>query len=167
VAYGDKVIVVRKRYGSEPVNETELPGNGRFFDYEELIWLVPHLSFGDDKQMRVELFDTLTEMPTSVLVNDVGIDTLIIKDKSFPARMLSCEVSTVPYRFFVVNQDGIPVPGRIEMGNTTFVNLRLDPDKVNGAAAAAAEAPVADEEPAEERSTERDGLGAPPAGSRF
>jgi hypothetical protein len=173
VAYGDKVIVLRKRYGDEPVKQTELPSNGRFFDYEELMWLIPQVATGG-APVRVELFDTLTEMPTTILITDAGEETLVVKDQSYPARLLTFDVSMVPYRFYIVQQNGIGVPGRVEMGDTTFVNLRLDPKKVTGPKAVVA-APAATPEAVEEEEGEarpepergENPFGPPTGNSRF
>ena len=148
VAYSNGVIVIRRKYEGEEVQQQELPASAGLFDYEELIWLIPQLDFGGAPQARIDVFDTLNYMPTTVVINDLGEQTLDVLGKSYPAHAYEFDVSLTPYKYWTVRQDGRDVPARFDLGRNSFSNLELDPKKVG--TAKPAQPPPAAKQPAPE-----------------
>jgi hypothetical protein len=123
VAYQDTRIVVRtKNEGTEPVSH-EYPVGAQYFDYESLLWLIPQIEFAGATQVRLNLFDTLSELPTTVMVYDNGTAGTTLLNKEIEAHLYSFDVSLTPYKFWTIVKDGREVPVRIDMGNRTFINL--------------------------------------------
>lgn len=128
VAYApDKIIVRKKQEGDLKPRTMEYPATAGFFDYESLIWLIPQLVLDADKQARFNLFDTLKEITTLVVVYDNGLADTTLLGKSVRARLYSFDVSLTPYKYWTVETDGQEFPVRIDMGNYSFINLRYKP----------------------------------------
>ena len=195
--YTDGVIVTRRKVEGGQVVERQLPAGGDFYDYEELVWLVPQLDFSQSSQVQLNVFINLTEMPDAIMVTDQGDTSVNIEGQTYPAHAYSFNINMSTYTLYTVIQDGHAVPARLDMGRNFFVNLDLDPVKVAGTTAPAAPAepeaqppppPAEEEQPPESEETEEgecvepdDGeeeepepsdpgtnpLGPPPPGSRF
>ncbi|MCH7472098.1 hypothetical protein IIA79_04000, partial [bacterium] len=123
VAYADGVIVIRRKYEGGEVMQVELPAGPDFFDYEELIWLIPQLSFGAETQIRLSIFETLTELPTTVIVTALGTQRIEISGDYYETECFSFNLNATPYSFYIVWQEGRAVPGRIDMGARSFINM--------------------------------------------
>lgn len=173
VAYGSGVIVIRRKYEGEEPSQQELPTNGRMYDYESLLWLIPQIDFGPETQARLNIFDTLNYIPATVVVNDLGEQQLTVKDHTYPAHAYSFEVSLTPYLYWTVMQEGRAVPARFDPGGNSFINLNLDPAKCTAKAPAPKPAPAkpvpASTPPEDDGSGDgsENPLGPPPPGGRF
>jgi hypothetical protein len=169
VGYKDGVIVLRSKYEGGEVSESQFPAAGSFFDYEELMWLIAQLDFQGEEQTRFNMFATLAGVTTTVLVQDLGLQDLDIKDVTYQAHAYSYEVNMVPYQQWNVLQDGHWLPARIDMGNSSFVNISLDPAKAKQGKLAAKPAPkpAAKQEPAPTQDGGSGPLGPPAGDGRF
>lgn len=130
IAYIDGLVRIRKRYEGEAVREHSLPAPAQVYDYEQLIWLIPLLDFGADDQARFDVFSNINELVTTVLVPRPDDETLMVQERGFPARVFTFNVGLTPYKYWLVMQNGAPVPGRIDMGGTSFINLKLDQSRI-------------------------------------
>lgn len=125
LSYNQQGVQVRKKYEGQQVQELNIPLAGSFYDYESLIWLVPQIDFGGAKQVRFELFDSLMEVPQTVFITDEGVSKINILGKNHDAHVYSFNVGAVPYRYYAIEAGGRLLPGRVEMGDTSFVNLQF------------------------------------------
>lgn len=181
-AYSDGVIKIRRKYEGEQVYEQSLPAPGPVYDYEELMWLIPQLDFGNANQLFLNVLVTISGNLATVQITDLGVQPLTVQDVTYNAHGYSFDVNMTPHMLWTVPQDGLPVPARFDTGGNTFINLELDPTKTGQPAAqavpATAETEPAAEEPAEEQPAEEEEepepsnpnenpLGPPPPGSRF
>lgn len=163
VAYGDGEVIVRSKYEGQKVDERTYPVSDVIYDYEELMWIIPQLDFSQDSPLTFNLFSTFPEIQTAFVVTQVGKQALTVKDFTFDANLYTFNVSLTPYLLYTVMQDGIEVPARIDMGNTTFLNMRLDPKKTGPK-------PAPDKPKENGRQNEPPGsnpLGPPPPGSKY
>jgi len=186
VTYKQGVIVAKRKFEGQEPGEMQLPAPGPVYDYESLMWLVPQIDFAGDKQAKLNLYSTLNEVLTTVVVNDGGEQQVVIAGKTYKAHVYSFNVNNASYMYFGVLQDGLTVPGRVDMGGNSFVNLKLDPAKVKGArvktaqpaaekgAGAAAppkkgeaEKPKPKEEEPPPSNPHENPLGPPPKGGKF
>ncbi len=129
VGYSGGLITLRSKYEGGQVSESQFPANGRFYDYEELIWLIAQLKFNGAPQVYFNLFATISNTTATVVVNDLGLQDVEIKNHTYQARAYSYEVNMTPYTQWNVKQDGRWIPAKVTMGGSTFVNLSLDPKK--------------------------------------
>ena len=102
VAYGEDVIMLRRKYEGEEPQQQQMPAVANMFDYESLIWLIPQIDFGGETQARLNVFDTLNYTATTVIVNDLGEEQLPLKGVTYPAHSYSFEVSLTPYKYWTV-----------------------------------------------------------------
>lgn len=176
VAYGKKLIVVRRKYEGEQVSEVKYPAPEDVFDYESLMWVIPQLEFGQGQQVKLSVFSTLTESLSTVLVDDKGVVKLLVNGKEYDAHQYEFQVSLSPYVYYSVMQNGRAVPAAVKMGDNTFENLKLDPakqsvkapppnDKAKPGQTAKAK-PKPKDKPKETPPGENP-LGPPPPGGRF
>jgi len=161
VAYGDGKVIVRSKYEGQEIDEKTHPVGDDLFDYEELMWIIPQLDFSNDTQLTFNVFSTLAEIETTLIVNQVGNRSLTVNDFTFDATLFTFNMSMTPYLVYTVMQDGIGVPARIDMGNTTFLNLRLDSSKTGS------KPPPDQPEEKPEVPVSDNPLGLPPPGSRY
>lgn len=180
-AYADGVITIRRKYEGEQVYEHQLPAPGPVYDYEELLWLIPQLDFGDRTQVFLNVLVTISGNLATVAVTDLGVQPLTIQDVTYNAHGYSFDVNMTAHMLWTVPQDGMPVPARFDTGGNTFINLELDPAKTGQVMAPPPPEPQPEpepEEPAEEEPAEEEEepepsdphvnpLGPPPPGSRF
>lgn len=131
VAYAqDKIIVRKKQEGDKQASEISYPATTSFFDYESLIWLVPQLQFDANRQARINVFDTLRELPTLVYVQDEGPSSTSVLGEPVGARLYTFMLKETPYKYWTVTtEDGREFPVRIDMGDSSFVNLRYKAKK--------------------------------------
>lgn len=131
VAYApDKIVVRKKQEGDKQATEMSYPATTSFFDYESLIWLVPQLQFDSNRQARINVFDTLRELPTLVYVKDEGPSSTSVLGEPVGARLYTFMMKETPYKYWTVTtEDGREFPVRIDMGESSFVNLRYKPKK--------------------------------------
>ncbi len=125
LVYNDQGVKVRKKYEGQEVSELNIPLAPGFYDYESLIWLVPLIEFDGASQVRFELFDTLMEVPTTVIIKDTGTMRINIRGKNYDTKMYSFSVGAVQYRYYAAEVGGRVIPARIDMGETSFVNLQF------------------------------------------
>ena len=129
VAYqADQIVVREKRDETQPM-ERSFPKAGGTYDYEELMWLVPLLDFGDGTAVKINVFDSLNLLPLTVSINDEGIAPVDIQGKSFSGHKFSFRIQQSPYTLWSVMQDGREVPAKINMGDREFINLELSSKK--------------------------------------
>jgi len=178
VAYGEDMIVLRRKYEGEEPTQQQMPAVDNLYDYESLIWLIPQLDFGTGTQARLNVFDTLNYAATTVMINDLGEENLEIRGVTYPTHAYSFEVSLTPYKYWTVVQDGRAVPARFDPGSNSFINLGLDLKKcttkappANAKPPAAKPKPVKKNEQKEEQEETappgENPLGPPPPGHRF
>lgn len=182
IAYSDGVILLRKKLDDGPVYEREIPAPTRHFDYEQLMWLIPQLDFQGSSRVHFNLFANITENQASVIVTDVGPQPLNIDGVEYQAHHYAFDVNLMPYMLWTVMQDGRPVVAKLNIGSTSFVNMRLDPQKAGAAPAQAVPPEQAappqpkqpeqkpepkPEEPTEPTDPNVNPLGPPPPGGRF
>lgn len=185
-AYSNGTVTVRRKYEGEQVYEHTLPAAGNVYDYEELLWLIPQLDFGNDTQVYFNVLVTISGNLAMVAITDLGVQPLTVLDESYNAHGYSFDVNMTAHMLWTVMQDGRPVPARFDTGGNSFINLELDPAKA-GTPPVVAPPPVEpepeaetepepeEETPAEEAEEEEpepsdphvNPLGPPPAGSRF
>ena len=161
VAYGDGKVIVRSKYEGEEIDEKTHAISDDIYDYEELMWIIPQLDFSTDSPLTFKVFSTLTEVETPLMIDKFGTRSLTVNDFTFEATLYSFNMSMTPYLVYTVVQDGIEVPAKIEMGNTTFLNLRLNSSKTGHKPA-----PVVPAAKPEEPDSDNP-LGLPPVGSRY
>ncbi|MCC7476825.1 hypothetical protein IT575_00070 [bacterium] len=125
LAYSEQGVKVRKKYEGQEVTELNIPLAPGFYDYESLIWLIPLIEFGEERQVRFEIFDTLMEVPTTVIIKDTGTMRINIRGKNYDTHMYSFNVGAVPYRYYALEVGGRVIPARVDMGDTSFVNLQF------------------------------------------
>ena len=186
-AYSDGMVVVRRKVEDGEVIEQRVPAPGPIYDYEQLMWLVPHIEFGNEREVFLNLFVSIRAEPNpaTVIVADLGERSLGVFDDVYTAHGYGFEVNMTPHELWTVLQDGRPVPARFITGQNAFVNMDLDPAKAGmtpEATPASAPAEQVEEEPeplpeepeeAEEEPEEQPSdphvnpLGPPPPGSRF
>jgi hypothetical protein len=145
-AYGEGNVTLRQRHEGEKIRESVIPARSALYDYEQLIWLVPQLDLADGARGRFELFSMLSSQTGTVLITCDGPEDITVAGKQFPARRYTFEVGLTPYRYWAVMQDGIAVPARVEMGGTTFENLKLNSKKVTPFPRYGGSAPAAEED---------------------
>jgi hypothetical protein len=141
-AYQPGMITVRQKYEGQAVSELKVPAGDGFFDYEQLIWLVPQIDWTEDDMTYVNYFNTFKfQLQTAVITRD-GTEQVQVKDKDYPAVRYRFDVGSTHYVLWVVDQSGRAVPARIFMDESddrrdvSFVNLGLDRRKVKEAATA-------------------------------
>jgi len=185
-AYAEGAVVIRRKYGDGEVNEQQFPAPMPTYDYEQLMWLVPQLDFSTSSQLVLNLFVTIRSNLASVVVTDLGEQTVKILDDAYTAHGYNFEVNMTPHALWTVEQNGRQVPARFDTGEHIFLNLGLDPDAQGAAPLPAAAPPVAkpapspqpkpepkpkpepeEEEEEEETDPNANPLGPPPEGSRF
>jgi hypothetical protein len=177
VAYGKNQIILRRKYEGQQVSEVRLPAPGPVYDYESLVWLIPQLDFTAGPKLKLNVFSTLTEALSTVIVETKGPEQVVVNGKPFQAQRYEFQVSLSQYVYHSVLQDGRAVPALVVMGENTFENLKLDPAKAKIKAQPVKDPAV--KQPAEKpkdkpqdkpKDTPKDGenpLGPPPKGSRF
>jgi hypothetical protein len=183
-AYADGVVTVRRKYEGEQVYEHQLPASGNVYDYEELLWLIPQLDFGNETQLYFNVLVTISGNLAMIAVTDLGVQPMTILNETYNAHGYSFDVNMTPHMLWTVMQDGRPVPAQFDTGGNRFINLELDPAKAGTPPAVAPPPaqpepepePEPEEEPAEEPEEEEEPepsdphvnpLGPPPPGSRF
>ena len=181
-AYADGVVVIRRKYEGGEVYEQQLPVPSPVYDYEELMWLVPQLDYSSGSQLLLNLFVTIRGNLASIVVTDLGLQTVSLLGEDYNAHAYNFEVNLTPHVLWTVQQHGATVPARFDTGENIFINLGLDPAAQSAAAAPAAPAPQQQEpepepetEPEPEEEEEEDEpvdpnanpLGPPPPGGNF
>ena len=129
VAYEEKQVVVREKRDEMQPSERAFALPGGTYDYEELMWLIPLLDFGDASQLKISVFDSLNLLPLTVTVEDKGIEPVHVQQKEYSGHKYSFNIQASPYTLWSVIQDGREVPAIINMGDTEFVNLELSTKK--------------------------------------
>ena len=137
VAYEPGLITVRQKYEGQAVSELKVPSGDGFFDFEQLIWLIPQIKWSKDDFAYLNYFNTFKFQLETAVVTREGPDRAIAKDKSYPAERYSFSVGATRYTYWTVDQKGHATPARIFMDDAddrrdiTFVNLGLDSRKVS------------------------------------
>lgn len=129
VAYQDTQVVVREKRDEMTPSERAFALAKGTYDYEEIMWLIPLLDFGDGKQVKISVFDSLNLLPLTVTVQDDGIEPIHVQQKEYSGHKYSFNIQSSPYKLWSVIQDGREVPAIINMGDTEFVNLELTTKK--------------------------------------
>ncbi len=176
IAYTDGVVVVRRKYEGGEVNEREISVGTNLFDYEEMMWIIPLLDFAGQPQIRFNIFAALTGRQATILLTDGGVETVTVNKQNYTARTVLFDMEMTAHKMWIVNQEGRPVPAKLDMGSTSFINLRLDPKLCDAPLPPPAPEP---EKPKEEEKPEpkpeedppldpgANPLGPPPPGHRF
>jgi hypothetical protein len=187
IAYSNGVVIARRKYEGEEIFEQQLPAPGPVYDYEELLWLLPQLDFLGAPEVYLNLFVTIRGNIATVVVTDLGQQSITVQGETYTARGYGFEVNLTPHQLWTVMQDGLPVPARFQTGDNVFINLGLDPTKTGELPPVAVPPPAQppgeppaepepepepeEEEPEEEEEEPSDPgvnpLGPPPPGSRF
>lgn len=181
-AYANGVVVVRRKYEGGEVYEQQMPVPSPVYDYEELMWLVPQLDYGEGSQLLLNLFVTIRGNLASVVVTDLGQQPVSLLGSAYDAHAYNFEVNMTPHTLWTVQQHGATVPARFDTGENIFINLGLDPaaqGAVKPAAPAAQPAPAPvpepelepdeteDEQEEEPADPNENPLGPPPPGGNF
>ena len=184
-AYANGAVVIRRKYEGGEVMEHQLPAPMPCYDYEELMWLVPQLDYSTSGQLLINVFVTIRSNMASIVVTDMGEQTVTIQGEAYTAHGYNFEVNMTPHALWTVDQNGQQVPARFDTGENIFVNLGLDPAAQGAPPAPAVNPPEAkpvvqpepepepepEAKPEEEEEEEPDPgtnpLGPPPEGGRF
>jgi hypothetical protein len=134
-AYEEARIVVRHKYEGQKINELNIPVTQAFYDFEELMWIVPQIDWQENKSTLLNYFNSFKfQLETTTVYND-GPDTLVLKDRTYPAQKYHFDVGSTKYTYWTVEQNKRAVPARVFMDDpddrrdVTFVNLALMPEK--------------------------------------
>lgn len=156
-AYEPNLITVRQKYEGQPVTELKVPAQSGFYDFEALYWIIPQIEWPKDNITYLNYFNTFKFRLETAVITKEGPDRVNAKDKNYPATRYRFAIGSTQYTFWTVEQDGRQVPARIFMddpddrSDITFVNLGLNPKKVQGggvtAAVAQASPPVSNAQP--------------------
>jgi hypothetical protein len=130
-------ITVRHKYEGQRVTELSVPTSQAFYDFEELMWLVPQIVWDSgSKSTYLNYFNSFKFQLETTIVNREGLDSVALKDHTFLAQKYRFDVGSTKYTYWTVDQNGREVPAKVLMDDPddrrdiTFVNLGLDPKKV-------------------------------------
>lgn len=179
IAYSQGVIIVRRKQNDGPVRQSDVVAPPKAcYDYETLFWLIPQLDFGADAQLMLSMFSMVNEQVSPSYASALGARQLTIGSHTYDCNAYNIRYGLAPYMLYTVMQEGYAVPARIEMGRSTFVNIKLDPAKVklprpapakDKAKPAPDKAKPQDKEPQPEPPDDPNAnpLGPPPPGGQF
>jgi hypothetical protein len=130
IAYTDGVIVIRRKIDNGAVQQRDVPAPpAACYDYETLFWLIPQVVISNETQAMLGMFSMVNEQVAHCFISDLGSRQLVVGTQTYEAHAYSVRYGLAPYTIFTVMQNGYPTPARVEMGNSVFVNIKLDPAK--------------------------------------